>query len=64
MKREALERLVVQLLEIAQRCTDVPCQHDLMRLANDFVDLNEGSDQSEKDLRQPDEASIRAVRTK
>jgi len=46
--REALERLVVQLLEIAQRCTDVPCQHDLMRLADELVDVIEGSDPSEK----------------
>jgi hypothetical protein len=44
--REALERLVVELLGISQRCTDVACQRDLMRLANELVHLIEGSEQS------------------
>jgi hypothetical protein len=45
---EALERLAMQLLEIAERCTDPPLQRDLRRLANGLVDLIEGSEQSEK----------------
>jgi hypothetical protein len=48
MDREGLERVVVQLLGIAQRCTDVPCERDLMRLANDLVHLIEGSKQTEE----------------
>jgi hypothetical protein len=45
---EALERLAVQLLGIAQRCTDAACQRDLMRLANELVHLVEGSEESDK----------------
>ena len=45
---EALERLIVQLLGISQRCTDVACPHDLMRLANELIHLVEGSEESDK----------------
>jgi hypothetical protein len=48
MDQETLERFVVQLLGIAQRCTDVPSQRDLMRLANEVADLIEGREPSEK----------------
>jgi hypothetical protein len=46
--REALERLVVQLAGVAQRCTDAACQRDLMRLANELVYLVEGAEEPEK----------------
>jgi hypothetical protein len=42
---EALERLAVQLLELAERCTDLPIQRDLRNLATDLVKLIEGCDQ-------------------
>jgi hypothetical protein len=42
---EALERLAVQLLELAERCTDVPIQRDLRNLATDLVKVIEGCDQ-------------------
>ena len=45
--REALERLVVQLLGVSQRCTDEACQRDLMTLADELVHLIERSEQSE-----------------
>jgi hypothetical protein len=48
MDVEALERLAVQLLDIAERCTDLPLQLDLRKLANELVDLIEGSEQPEK----------------
>jgi hypothetical protein len=43
--REALERLVVQLAGVAQRCTDAACQRDLMKLANELVYLVEGTEE-------------------
>lgn len=45
--RETLERFVVQLLEIAWRCTDLPIERDLRKLANDLVHLTESCDRSE-----------------
>ena len=48
MDIEALERLAVQLWGIAERCTDLPLQRDLRKLANELIDLIEGSEQSEK----------------
>ena len=45
--REALERLVVQLLGVSQRCTDEACQRDLMTLADELVHIIERSEQSE-----------------
>jgi hypothetical protein len=46
--REALERLVVQLAGVAQRCTDGACQRDLMKLANELVYLVEGAEEPEE----------------
>jgi hypothetical protein len=46
--REALERLVVQLAGVAQRCTDAACRRDLMRLANELVYLVEEAEEPEK----------------
>jgi hypothetical protein len=43
--REALERFVVQLAGVAQRCTDAACQRDLMKLANELVYLVEGAEE-------------------
>jgi hypothetical protein len=48
MNPETLERFVVQLLGIAQRCTDVASRRDLMRLANQLADLIEGREPSEE----------------
>jgi hypothetical protein len=36
----------VQLLEIAWRCTDLPIERDLRKLANDLVHVIESCDQS------------------
>lgn len=44
---ETLERFVVQLLEIAWRCTDLLIERDLRKLANDLVHVIESCDQSE-----------------
>ena len=41
-QRERLERIVVQLLEIAARCSDPEIQHKLMQLADQLVELAEG----------------------
>jgi len=41
MDVEALERLAVQLLEIAEQCTDLPLKLSLRKLANELVDLIE-----------------------
>jgi hypothetical protein len=46
--REALERVVVQLAGVAQRCTDAACRRDLMMLADELVHLVEGADEPEK----------------
>lgn len=55
MDVEALKRLAVRLLALAEQRTDLPLQRDLRKLANELVDLIEGCDrfdQSEKP-RQP-----------
>jgi hypothetical protein len=36
---EDLERIVVRLLDVAARCTDPAIQHDLMKLADELVNL-------------------------
>ena len=46
MDVEALERFAVQLWGIAERCTDLPLQRDLRKLANELIELIEGSEQS------------------
>jgi hypothetical protein len=38
---EDLERIVVRLLEVAARCTDPTIQHDLMKLADELVNVVE-----------------------
>ena len=49
MDVEALKRLAVQLLAVAEQCTDVlPLQRELRKLANELVDLIEGSEQPEE----------------
>jgi hypothetical protein len=46
---EALKRLAVQLLALAEQCTDLlPLQRDLRKLANELVDLIEGAEQPEE----------------
>jgi hypothetical protein len=46
---DALKRLAVRLLALAEQCTDVPpLQRDLRKLANELVDLIEGSEQPEE----------------
>ena len=40
-QREHLERIVVQLLELAARCEDREIQYGLMRLADELVKLAE-----------------------
>jgi hypothetical protein len=46
---DALKRLAVQLLALAEQCTDVlPLQSDLRKLANELVDLIEGAEQPEE----------------
>jgi hypothetical protein len=46
---EALKRLAVQLLALAEQCTDLlPLQRDLRKLANELVDLIEGVEQPEE----------------
>jgi hypothetical protein len=47
MDVDALRRLVIRLLAVAERCNDVPCRLELMRLADEFVAVIEGS-KSEK----------------
>jgi hypothetical protein len=50
---QRLERIVVELLEIAARCKDSEIQHELMRLADQLVELAEGmrsAQQAEKNL--------------
>ena len=54
MNRELLEYFVVRVLETANRCRDLPTQHDLMRLANE---LAETIDQEQAKYRQ-DTASL------
>ena len=39
--RERLERVVVRLLEVADRCPDTRIEHELMRLADELVQLIE-----------------------
>jgi len=39
--RERLERAVVRLLEVADRCPDSRIQHELMELADELVSLIE-----------------------
>ena len=46
---EALKRLAIRLMALAEQHTDLPLQRDLRKLANELVDL---IDQSEK-ARQP-----------
>jgi hypothetical protein len=41
-QRERLERIVIQLLEIAPRCKDPEIQRELMRLADQLVELAGG----------------------
>jgi hypothetical protein len=41
MDRDMMERLVVRLLALAQRCDDVSIRTDLMRIANEMSDLIE-----------------------
>ena len=49
MDVEPLKRLAVQLLALAEQCTDLlPLQRDLRNLADDLVDLIEGSEQPEE----------------
>ena len=50
MDVEALERLAVQLWGIAERCTDLPLQRDLRKLADELIDLIERCEQSEKTM--------------
>jgi hypothetical protein len=38
---EDLERIVVRLLEVAARCADPTIQHDLMKLADELVNVVE-----------------------
>ena len=46
---EALKWLAVQLLALAEQCTDLlPLQRDLRNLADDLVDLIEGAEQPEE----------------
>ncbi len=42
MDRESLERLVVRLVGIAQRCGDLPVRHDLLRAADELTHIIEG----------------------
>jgi len=42
---EALKRLVVRLLALAEQRADMPLQRDLRKLANELIDLIEGCDQ-------------------
>jgi hypothetical protein len=46
--RETLERLVVRLFGIAQRCADQSSRHQLLGIANELVDLIEGQKQDKK----------------
>jgi hypothetical protein len=46
MDIEALERLAIQLLALAEQHTNL--QRDLRRLAKELVDLIEGSEQPER----------------
>ena len=41
---EALERLAIQLLALAEQHTNQPLQRDLRKLANELIDLIEGCD--------------------
>jgi hypothetical protein len=56
---EALKRLVVRLLALAELSADLPLERDLRKLANEFVDLIEGCgqpgqpDQPERAMQQP-----------
>jgi hypothetical protein len=46
---EALKRLAVQLLALAEQCTGLlPLQRDLRKLANELVDLIDGVEQPEE----------------
>jgi hypothetical protein len=46
---DALKRLAVQLLALAEQCNDLlPLQRDLRKLANELVDLIEASEQPEE----------------
>jgi len=47
MDREGMERIVVRLLALVQRCDDVSIRADLMSIANDISDAIE-SNQSDK----------------
>ena len=42
MDREAMERLVVRLMGLAQRCKDSAISDELMRAADELVDIIEG----------------------
>jgi hypothetical protein len=47
MSDEVLKRVTIRLVETAERCTDLPLQLDLRKLANELVDLIEGSGPSQ-----------------
>jgi hypothetical protein len=40
-----LKRIAVQFLALAEQCTDLLLQRELRKLANEFVDLIERSEQ-------------------
>ena len=50
MDVEALERLAVQLLDIATQCTDLRLQLGLRKLADELADLIERSERPKKDI--------------
>jgi hypothetical protein len=41
---EALKRLAIRLVALAEQHTDLPLQRDLRKLANELIDLIEGCD--------------------
>ncbi len=47
MDHEAMERFVVRLIGIAQRCNDLPIRLELMRAADELVDMIEDRKSSE-----------------
>jgi hypothetical protein len=48
---EALKRLAIRLVALAEQHTDLPLQRDLRKLANELIDLIDGCDRFDQSER-------------
>ena len=51
MDVEALKRLAIRLVALAEQHTDLPLQRDLRKLANELIDLIDGCDRFDQSER-------------